>query len=140
MEASLKEIKDLLEEEEAQEQKLQEALGKLPPQPGSPPAGPSSSTLAEVAKEWAKYMEVHEKASFTNAELHKAMNLHISNLRLLSGPLEPVRAALPAPSLTEGERSTLGAGQAHGVRLPWAGCPAAAASQGQGRLLCFGGL
>lgn len=100
MEASLKEIKGLLDEDEAQEQKLQESLGKLAPQQEPPP--PPSSGLAEVAKEWAKYMEVHEKASFTNTELHKAMNLHISNLRLLSGPLEQVRAALPSPSLTEG--------------------------------------
>ncbi|XP_033021019.1 tyrosine-protein phosphatase non-receptor type 23 [Lacerta agilis] len=106
VEASLKEIKDLLDEDEAQEQKLQEALGgKLPPQ-GSPPTPPSSG-LAEVAKEWAKYMEVHEKASFTNTELHKAMNLHISNLRLLSGPLEQVRAALPTPSLTEDDQQAM---------------------------------
>ncbi|XP_062978246.1 LOW QUALITY PROTEIN: tyrosine-protein phosphatase non-receptor type 23 [Elgaria multicarinata webbii] len=113
VEASLKEIKDLLDEDESQEQKLQEALGKLPPpQPASPPppspsSSPSSSGLAEVAKEWAKYLEVHKKASFTNTELHKAMNLHISNLRLLSGPLELVRAALPAPSLTEDDKQVL---------------------------------
>lgn len=97
MEASLKEIRDLLDDDELQDQKLQELLGK----PGSPPS--PSPGLAEVSKEWAKYMEVHEKASFTNTELHKAMNLHISNLRLLSGPLEQVRTALPAPALTEGE-------------------------------------
>ncbi|XP_015263204.1 PREDICTED: LOW QUALITY PROTEIN: tyrosine-protein phosphatase non-receptor type 23, partial [Gekko japonicus] len=106
VEASLKEIRDLLDEDEAQEQKLRETLGKLPPQQGSPPAT-ASSALAEVAKEWAKYMEVHEKASFTNAELHKAMNLHISNLRLLSGPLEQVRAALPTPSLTEEDKQVM---------------------------------
>uniref|UniRef100_A0A670JNR9 Tyrosine-protein phosphatase non-receptor type 23 n=1 Tax=Podarcis muralis TaxID=64176 RepID=A0A670JNR9_PODMU len=107
VEASLKEIKDLLDEDDAQEQKLREALGgKLPPQQGSPPTPPSSG-LAEVAKEWAKYMEVHEKASFTNTELHKAMNLHISNLRLLSGPLEQVRAALPTPSLTEDDQQAM---------------------------------
>lgn len=114
VEASLKEIKDVLDEDVAQEQKLREALGKLPQQqqespPGTAhPSSSSSSSLVEVAKEWAKYMEVHEKASFTNTELHKAMNLHISNLRLLSGPLEQVKAALPAPSLTEGEGCLLG--------------------------------
>lgn len=102
MEASLKEIRDLLEEDEAQERKLQELLGKVPPPQASPP--PPSPGLAEVSKECSKYMEVHEKASFTNTELHKAMNLHIGNLRLLSGPLEQVRAALPSPTLTEGER------------------------------------
>ncbi|XP_009321427.1 PREDICTED: tyrosine-protein phosphatase non-receptor type 23, partial [Pygoscelis adeliae] len=80
VEASLKEIRDLLEEDEAQERKLQELLGKVPPPQGSPP--PPSPGLAEVSKECSKYMEVHEKASFTNTELHKAMNLHIGNLRL----------------------------------------------------------
>ncbi|KAM6277362.1 tyrosine-protein phosphatase non-receptor type 23 isoform 3-T3 [Spheniscus humboldti] len=105
VEASLKEIRDLLEEDEAQERKLQELLGKVPPPQGSPP--PPSPGLAEVSKECSKYMEVHEKASFTNTELHKAMNLHIGNLRLLSGPLEQVRAALPSPTLTEDDKQVL---------------------------------
>ncbi|NXH12016.1 PTN23 phosphatase, partial [Bucco capensis] len=105
VEASLKEISDLLEEDKAQEQKLQELLGKVPAPPGSPLL--PSPALAEVSKECSKYMEVHEKASFTNTELHKAMNLHIGNLRLLSGPLEQVRAALPSPSLTEDDKQVL---------------------------------
>ncbi|XP_068001883.1 tyrosine-protein phosphatase non-receptor type 23 isoform X5 [Melanerpes formicivorus] len=105
VEASLKEIRDLLEEDEAQERKLQELLGKVPAPQGSPPA--PSPGLAEVSKECSKYLEVHEKASFTNTELHKAMNLHISNLRLLSGPLEQVRAALPSPALTEDDKQVL---------------------------------
>ncbi|KAM6143075.1 LOW QUALITY PROTEIN: tyrosine-protein phosphatase non-receptor type 23 [Phoenicopterus ruber ruber] len=105
VEASLKEIRDLLEEDEAQERKLQELLGKVPPPQGSPP--PPSPGLAEVSKECSKYVEVHEKASFTNTELHKAMNLHIGNLRLLSGPLEQVRAALPSPALTEDDKQVL---------------------------------
>ncbi|NXV37782.1 PTN23 phosphatase, partial [Rissa tridactyla] len=105
VEASLKEIRDLLEEDEAQERKLQELLGKVPPAQGSPP--PPSLGLTEVSKECSKYMEVHEKASFTNTELHKAMNLHIGNLRLLSGPLEQVRAALPSPALTEDDKQVL---------------------------------
>ncbi|KAG7216424.1 hypothetical protein INR49_001910 [Caranx melampygus] len=41
--------------------------------------------LAEIRRDLEKYMEAHEKASFTNTELHRAMNLHISNLRLLGG-------------------------------------------------------
>ncbi|XP_021237787.1 tyrosine-protein phosphatase non-receptor type 23 [Numida meleagris] len=106
VEASLKEIRDLLEEDEAQERKLQELLGKGSVPQGSPPP-PSSAGLAEVSKECSKYMEVHEKASFTNTELHKAMNLHIGNLRLLSGPLEQVRAALPSPTLSEDDKQVL---------------------------------
>lgn len=104
MEASLKEIRDLLEEDEAQERKLQELLGRVPPAPGSPPG------LAEVSKECSKYLELHEKASFTNTELHRAMNLHLGNLRLLGGPLEQVRAALPTPTLSEGESCPAGLG------------------------------
>ncbi|NXK98407.1 PTN23 phosphatase, partial [Formicarius rufipectus] len=101
VEASLKEIRDLLEEDEAQEQKLQELLGRVPPAPASPPG------LAEVSKECSKYLELHEKASFTNTELHRAMNLHLGNLRLLGGPLEQVRAALPTPSLSEDDKQVL---------------------------------
>ncbi|NXS31768.1 PTN23 phosphatase, partial [Pomatostomus ruficeps] len=101
VEASLKEIRDLLEEDEAQERKLQELLGKVPPAPGSPPG------LAEVSKECSKYLELHEKASFTNTELHRAMNLHLGNLRLLGGPLEQVRAALPTPNLSEEDKQVL---------------------------------
>ncbi|NWU03182.1 PTN23 phosphatase, partial [Urocynchramus pylzowi] len=101
VEASLKEIRDLLEEDEAQERKLQELLGRAPPAPASPPG------LAEVSKECSKYLELHEKASFTNTELHRAMNLHLGNLRLLGGPLEQVRAALPTPSLSEDDKQVL---------------------------------
>lgn len=100
VEASLKDIRDLLEEDELQEQKLQETLGQAGAGPGPSVA---KAELAEVRREWAKYMEVHEKASFTNSELHRAMNLHVGNLRLLSGPLDQVRAALPTPALTQGK-------------------------------------
>ncbi|KAM4027438.1 tyrosine-protein phosphatase non-receptor type 23 isoform 2-T2 [Anomaloglossus baeobatrachus] len=101
VEASLKDIKDVLDEEEKEEKKLQDEVGKANGPPTSSPA------MAEVSKEWTKYMEVHEKASFTNTELHKAMNLHISNLRLLSGPLDQLQQALPAPTLTEDDQSVL---------------------------------
>ncbi|XP_034854028.1 tyrosine-protein phosphatase non-receptor type 23 isoform X3 [Mirounga leonina] len=102
VEASLKDIRELLEEDELLEQKLQETLG----QAGASLAG-SKAELAEVRRDWAKYMEVHEKASFTNSELHRAMNLHVGNLRLLSGPLDQVRAALPTPALTPEDKAVL---------------------------------
>ncbi|XP_045847131.1 tyrosine-protein phosphatase non-receptor type 23 isoform X2 [Meles meles] len=102
VEASLKDIRELLEEDELLEQKLQEALG----QAAAGQAG-SKAELAEVRRDWAKYMEVHEKASFTNSELHRAMNLHVGNLRLLSGPLDQVRAALPMPALTPEDKAVL---------------------------------
>lgn len=95
VEASLREIRDVLDEDEAEERRLEEAAGKqaLPDRP---------STLAELRRDLEKYLEAHEKASFTNTELHRAMNLHISNLRLLGGPLDTLREALPRPQLSEG--------------------------------------
>ncbi|XP_067834870.1 tyrosine-protein phosphatase non-receptor type 23 [Heptranchias perlo] len=95
--ASLRELRDLINQDELTEQKFQEGNGKR-----TPPSG-----MSELSKEWSKYMEVHEKASFTNTELHKAMNLHISNLRLLSGPLEDLRAALPTPTVSDEEKGVL---------------------------------
>ncbi|KAM6169718.1 tyrosine-protein phosphatase non-receptor type 23 [Rhynchocyon petersi] len=102
VEASLKDIRELLEEDELREQKFQEAVGQM----GTSPAAPKTE-LADVRREWAKYMEVHEKASFTNSELHRAMNLHVGNLRLLSGPLDQVRAALPTPTLSPEDKAVL---------------------------------
>ncbi|XP_041100958.1 tyrosine-protein phosphatase non-receptor type 23-like isoform X2 [Polyodon spathula] len=100
VEASLREIRELLEEEQAQERHLEEVVGKQ----AMPPLPPA---LAELTKDLDKYMEVHEKASFTNTELHRAMNLHIANLRLLGGPLESLSAALPSPELTEEDAAVL---------------------------------
>uniref|UniRef100_A0A6Q2YGP9 Tyrosine-protein phosphatase non-receptor type 23 n=1 Tax=Esox lucius TaxID=8010 RepID=A0A6Q2YGP9_ESOLU len=99
VEASLREIRDVLEEDEAGVRALQEAVG------GDPAAElqAQAQSLAEIRRDLEKYMEAHEKASFTNTELHRAMNLHISNLRLLGGPLDALRDALPRPQLNEEE-------------------------------------
>uniref|UniRef100_A0AAY5F4T0 Tyrosine-protein phosphatase non-receptor type 23 n=1 Tax=Electrophorus electricus TaxID=8005 RepID=A0AAY5F4T0_ELEEL len=96
VEASLREIRSVLDDDEAGERRLEEAVGKqVVPAP--------LATLAELRKDLDKYLEAHEKASFTNTELHRAMNLHISNLRLLGGPLDTLREALPRPQLSEDE-------------------------------------
>ncbi|KAG5271759.1 hypothetical protein AALO_G00183710 [Alosa alosa] len=100
VEASLREIRDVLEKDEAEERSLQEVAGKqaVPPQPAG---------LAELRRDLEKYLEYHEKASFTNTELHRAMNLHISHLRLLGGPLDSLREALPRPELSEEDAAGL---------------------------------
>uniref|UniRef100_A0A3Q2QC70 Tyrosine-protein phosphatase non-receptor type 23 n=1 Tax=Fundulus heteroclitus TaxID=8078 RepID=A0A3Q2QC70_FUNHE len=98
VESSLKEIRDVLGADEAGERALQEACG--PAAAEMHPAA-QNQALAEIQRDLEKYMEAHEKASFTNTELHRAMNLHISNLRLLGGPLESLREALPRPQLKE---------------------------------------
>lgn len=110
VESSLKEIRDVLEADEAGERALQElgggaAAGAL----GEAHLAAQAQALAEIRRDLEKYMEAHEKASFTNTELHRAMNLHISNLRLLGGPLESLKEALPRPQLSEGERRFDGA-------------------------------
>uniref|UniRef100_A0A674EL62 Tyrosine-protein phosphatase non-receptor type 23 n=1 Tax=Salmo trutta TaxID=8032 RepID=A0A674EL62_SALTR len=101
VEASLREIRDVLEEDEAGVRALQEAAGGGPAAELYPQA--HAQTLAEIRRDLEKYMEAHEKASFTNTELHRAMNLHISNLRLLGGPLDALRDALPRPQLNQEE-------------------------------------
>ncbi|XP_078459919.1 tyrosine-protein phosphatase non-receptor type 23 isoform X2 [Lampetra planeri] len=95
VEASLKEIEDQLEEDEKSENICQEVIGPRP----------LSNIIKEMSKEWGKYMEAHQKASVTNMELRKAMNLHISNLRLMSGPLDQLRAALPIPTTTTADET-----------------------------------
>lgn len=95
VEASLREIRSVLDDDEAGDRKLEEVAGKQ-----SVPAQPAA--IAELRRDLEKYLEAHEKASFTNTELHRAMNLHISNLRLLGGPLDTLREALPRPQLSEG--------------------------------------
>lgn len=100
VESSLREIRDVLEADEAGERSLLEAGG---PAAGELHTAAQAQALAEIRRDLEKYMEAHEKASFTNTELHRAMNLHISNLRLLGGPLESLKEALPRPQLNEGE-------------------------------------
>lgn len=100
VESSLREIRDVLEADEAGERSLLEAGG---PAAGELHTAAQAQALAEIRRDLEKYMEAHEKASFTNTELHRAMNLHISNLRLLGGPLESLKEALPRPQLNEEE-------------------------------------
>uniref|UniRef100_A0A667YCK9 Tyrosine-protein phosphatase non-receptor type 23 n=1 Tax=Myripristis murdjan TaxID=586833 RepID=A0A667YCK9_9TELE len=100
VEVSLREIRDVLEEDEAGVRALQEVAG---PTAAEVHPAAQAQALAEIRRDLEKYMEAHEKASFTNTELHRAMNLHISNLRLLGGPLESLREALPRPQLSEEE-------------------------------------
>uniref|UniRef100_A0A672ZBG8 Tyrosine-protein phosphatase non-receptor type 23 n=1 Tax=Sphaeramia orbicularis TaxID=375764 RepID=A0A672ZBG8_9TELE len=100
VESSLKEIRDVLEVDEADEQVHQEGAGAAA---GDVHPAAQAQALAEIRRDLEKYMEAHKKASFTNTELHRAMNLHISNLRLLGGPLDSLREALPRPQLSEGK-------------------------------------
>ncbi|XP_051922422.1 tyrosine-protein phosphatase non-receptor type 23 [Hippocampus zosterae] len=102
VESSLREIRDILESDEAAERTLSESSAPVEAYPAV-----HAQLLAEFRRDLEKYMEAHEKASFTNTELHRAMNLHISNLRLLGGPLESLRDTLPRPQLSEEDMAGL---------------------------------
>ncbi|KAK7863656.1 hypothetical protein R5R35_006186 [Gryllus longicercus] len=88
VEAMLQEIKDLLQEEEIQEKKYQEVVGKRPP----------SIVATDLTREAGKYQEAHGKASESNQTLHKAMMLHVSNLRVLAQPLAELQKSVPEVS------------------------------------------
>lgn len=94
--SSLDEIRSALEEDEAGEKSLMEVVG----QKG---LLARSAVLQEIQKELKKYEAAHQAASNTNTELHRAMNQHIPNLRLLQGSVEELRKSLPQPQLNQGK-------------------------------------
>ncbi|CAH1248913.1 PTPN23 [Branchiostoma lanceolatum] len=65
--------------------------------------GPRSASIicSEIARESEKYREAHIKASQTSTDLRTSMNTHVSNLKLLSGPLEVLQAALPSQNIMD---------------------------------------
>ncbi|KAL5005900.1 hypothetical protein ScPMuIL_017058 [Solemya velum] len=82
----IKEIFLLLDNEQTSEEEFQRMFGKRS----------LNVVLSEIRKECALYDEGHQKGSQSNNDLHKAMNTHITNLRLLGGPLEDLQKALPS--------------------------------------------
>uniref|UniRef100_A0A673KJQ2 Tyrosine-protein phosphatase non-receptor type 23-like n=1 Tax=Sinocyclocheilus rhinocerous TaxID=307959 RepID=A0A673KJQ2_9TELE len=98
--SSLDEARSALEEDEAGEKSLMEVMGQkgLPTRP---------AVFQDIQKELKKYEAAHQAASNTNTELHKAMNQHIPNIRLLQGSVEELRKSLPQPELSQDEMSSL---------------------------------
>ena len=62
------------------------------------------SIVAELERETRKYHEAHSIASESNLTLHKAMQLHVKNLKLLGSSMEEIQAKVP--SLTGLEPAT----------------------------------
>ncbi|PNF24579.1 hypothetical protein B7P43_G03064 [Cryptotermes secundus] len=85
VEGMLQDIKELIQQEETREKEYQEVMGKRPP----------SIVATDLTREANKYQEAHAKASESNQTLHKAMTLHISNLRVLSLPLDELQEHVP---------------------------------------------
>ncbi|XP_043273287.1 tyrosine-protein phosphatase non-receptor type 23 isoform X2 [Venturia canescens] len=96
VEAMLKEIDGLLNEEEQREKRYQEAMGKRPP----------TIVATDLTREAKKYEEAHAKASESNQALHRAMTLHVNNLQVLAQPLADLMAKIPSPNVNAaGQRS-----------------------------------
>ncbi|KDR21340.1 Tyrosine-protein phosphatase non-receptor type 23 [Zootermopsis nevadensis] len=88
VEGMLQDIKELIQREEVREKEYQEVMGKRPP----------SIVATDLTREGNKYQEAHAKASESNQTLHKAMTLHISNLKVLSLPLDELQKQIPSLS------------------------------------------
>lgn len=56
---------------------------------------PPSIVQTEISREFHKYQEAHTRTNESNQVLHKAMTLHIANLRLLAQPLDLLQAKIP---------------------------------------------
>ena len=74
-----------MEQEDEQQQEYEDIIGKRPT--------PISSDLD---REYHKYRDAHSMASDSNATLHSAMQLHLSNLKMLSLPLNELQNLIPS--------------------------------------------
>ncbi|XP_071112236.1 tyrosine-protein phosphatase non-receptor type 23-like [Haliotis cracherodii] len=90
VELNLKEIFGLLDEERKQDEHFQKTFGSRAP----------NIVLSEIRKDTEMQREKHKQGSQSNENLHKAMNVHIANLRLLAGAPDDLQATLPKQELT----------------------------------------
>lgn len=84
VEITLKDIKQILDEENRSEQNYQKQMGKRP-----------TVHIMELNREFTKYFDAHNKAGESNDTLRKAMELHVSNLKILSQPLSALQSQVP---------------------------------------------
>lgn len=74
------------------EKEYQLIMGKRPP----------SIVATDMTRETTKYQEAHTKANDSNQALHRVMSTHISNLRILSLPLDQLQEQIPPPPSISG--------------------------------------
>uniref|UniRef100_A0A182PUL2 Tyrosine-protein phosphatase non-receptor type 23 n=1 Tax=Anopheles epiroticus TaxID=199890 RepID=A0A182PUL2_9DIPT len=86
VELTLKEIKNLLRQDEIREEQYQAKIGQR---------SNGGAHMVELGRELAKYQEAHNKAGESNDTLRKAMGLHVHNLKILSQPLPDIKAQIP---------------------------------------------
>lgn len=84
VEMSLNDIKQILDDETKQEQSFQKEMGKRP-----------TGHMTELTREFTKYLDAHSKAGESNNTLRKAMELHVSNLKILAQPLSALKSQVP---------------------------------------------
>ena len=85
VQASLNEIKDILDSEEEQQNEYEEIIGKRP-----------APIALDLMREYGKYKDAHSMALDSNATLHKAIQLHLNNLKKLSTPLDELQTSIPS--------------------------------------------
>ncbi|XP_041374588.1 tyrosine-protein phosphatase non-receptor type 23-like isoform X2 [Gigantopelta aegis] len=85
VEMNISEILQMLNDEMQQQEEFEKNFGKKAP----------NIVLSEMRKECEAHLEKHKQGSQSNESLHKAMNIHITNLKLLAGPPEDLQKALP---------------------------------------------
>uniref|UniRef100_A0A182WEQ7 Tyrosine-protein phosphatase non-receptor type 23 n=1 Tax=Anopheles minimus TaxID=112268 RepID=A0A182WEQ7_9DIPT len=86
VELTLKEIKNLLRQDEIREEQYQAKIGQR---------SNGGAHMVELGRELAKYQEAHNRAGESNDTLRKAMGLHVHNLKILSQPLPDIKAQIP---------------------------------------------
>lgn len=86
VESNLKEIQNILTEEDAKEKQYKQTSGEH---------HRTNTHLTELSKEFQKYNEAHNKACESNDTLRKAMELHVNNLKILSRPLQEIQSSVP---------------------------------------------
>nr|XP_045622432.1 tyrosine-protein phosphatase non-receptor type 23-like isoform X2 [Procambarus clarkii] len=89
--ASLDDIKRVIEEEDMKEKEFLTMMGKRAP----------SMIIGELKREANKYREAHQSAQDNNTALHRAITTHLANLQLLCNPLDQVAAAIPSVASVE---------------------------------------
>jgi len=87
VESSLREIREILQEDKEQEEEYLGVMKKA--------RGPTT-IVDEIERECAKYQDAHQMASESNTTLHNAMRLHMDNLKLLALPLDQLQKEIPS--------------------------------------------
>lgn len=85
VETVLGEIQAMIKEEESKEQEYQKIIGSRPP----------SLISTDLTREAGKYSEAHSKANESNQTLHRAMTMHMANLKILGQPISELKKTIP---------------------------------------------